>query len=166
MLRLWIPGSLYYESPPTNSQTAYSLACQWMFAHCVTISTSLLGKCKFFELLRNFFFIRALSITYGSTVPYRFDPRIAGSLLLRRNVHRFGNVCFVIPFGCEVSTTFFAHRIRYLKDRITVSRSTSNTTSRRANCSKSLHCTGKLQKADLDLGGPHISPLNPRNPPS
>jgi hypothetical protein len=34
------------------------------------------------ELLRNYFFTRALSITYGSTVPYLFDPRIAGRLLL------------------------------------------------------------------------------------
>jgi tetratricopeptide (TPR) repeat protein len=35
-------------------------------------------------LLRNLFFTRALSITYGSTVPYRFDPRIAGWLLLSK----------------------------------------------------------------------------------
>jgi hypothetical protein len=34
-----------------------------------------------YSLLRNYFFTRALSITYGSTVPYRFDPRIAGWLL-------------------------------------------------------------------------------------
>jgi hypothetical protein len=36
-------------------------------------------------------FTRALSITYGSTVPYRFDPRIAGWLLLRSPFCRKGS---------------------------------------------------------------------------
>ena len=81
---------------------------------------------------------------------------------------RWIQLLVLVPFGA--STQLFNHLSRAPN---TVSEGpyygiwvTSNTTSRRANCSNSLHPYGQIAKADLDVGGPHISPLNPRNPPS